>query len=304
MPFRDGDETPLLFTESPPSFDPSYDLPVDRAQEGQLEQQMYDHMSYQHGFTAPNVAQSQLRQIEVAYPGAVYTLNDDDDRSHRPQSLVDPNVQHSAYALVSAQPINHMNGGEARLRPVTGFNDGFNAVEGDYGSPSYGMGGFQGYLNLYGQPNNLTSRQSNSADTLPITSYGGNIKAVPTPFRQPVNAGTGVRFVKPNTIDHTQLTRRIDSAPHLSRVHPFGAEAPWTGHSTYGLPVTQQQSVSSVASNTNLGQPAGSIHDHLLGPVAVRDPLDRLRMTGYKHFRDPSCLRGSEEAKGKRQQHP
>jgi hypothetical protein len=193
MPFQDGEGTPLFFTESPPSFDPSYDGTLDRAQEGQLKQQTYDPMSYQHRITAPNTAQGQLRQTEVAYPDAVYPLNND-DLHHRPQSLIEPNVQYGAYASLSAQPINHMDGGEARLPPAMGFNDGSNAVEGNYSSPFYGASAmsqsFKGYITPYSQPNSLTSRPSNPANTLPATSYSRSIKAEATPFRQPVNSGT------------------------------------------------------------------------------------------------------------------
>jgi hypothetical protein len=139
----------------------------------------------------------------------------------------------------------------------------------------------------YGHPALFPFPHLNPATTVPVSSYEGE---EPARYAKSINSGTGFRFVDPNTINPTQLTRRIDPTPHPSQAHLSGSEAPWTSPSTNWPSVTRQHAVP--AADPNLGRPVPSLHDHLLAPLVHIDALGNRRMTGDQYFGSQNRIRG------------
>jgi len=204
-----------------------------------------------------------------------------------------------------AQP-SEIRDTEAELPPTLGFAGGVPGLEDSYGHPAYSANTMsqtsQNQDHQYGPPGYDPSFASNPVTTFPTTAHRRNKEAEVSLYSHPVNIGTDVRLIDPETINSgTQLERRVQLIPSSLGPYAPQPDTPWTNTLTYDASPTRQQPIPSSAPGSNTQQSVPSIGRYLLGPVAYPNAAGVVEMTGHEYFGSSQRIQGSKNKRRKNQ---
>jgi hypothetical protein len=270
-----------------------------------------------------------------AYPAVAYPINPPSLPQQPPGFVLSsvrrgvyappPSVQYGAYGPPSAQQIDYTGNApptivpisqiaglskihdtEAELPPSLNFAGGVPGFRDYYGHPSHTtnptLQTLQNQDAQYGAPVYVPYPASNPVTTLSTTAHGRNEEAEVSLYRRPVNLGTDVRLVDPETINSgTQLERRVQPSPRSLGTYVPQSDVPWTNTLTYDALATQQQPIPSSAPGPNTQQSLSSIHAHLLRPVDYLGATGVIGMTGEEYFGSSRRIQGPRDKRRKKQ---